>query len=90
MMTIDNGQWRLLMRFMRMAGIGALGAAAGILGLYVVIVLFTLPYRGGLDLWNSLIVWVSVGGVVALLITVHLVYARILLRYASEGPRGGT
>jgi hypothetical protein len=72
------------MRVVRPAAFGALGAAAGILGLYVLIVMSTLPYRGGLDMTSSLITWVSVGGVVTLLIAVHLVYARILLRYAGE------
>ncbi len=77
------------MRFARHAALGALAAAAGILALYVAIVLSTLPGRGGLDTWSSIVTWVSVGGVIAVLIAVHLVYARILLRYAAEGPRGG-
>lgn len=77
------------MRNVRYAALGALGAAGGLLGLYLLIVLGTLPHRGGLDMWHSLITWISLGGVIALLIAVHLVYARLLLRYHAEGPRGG-
>ncbi len=74
------------MRIVRYAAFGALGASAGLLALYLFIVLGTLPNRGGLDIWHSLITWISLGGVIALLMAIHLVYARHLLRYHEEGP----
>ena len=64
----------------RLAGLGALGACGGFLALYVGLVLLTLPgARDGIDLTNSIIAWISLSGVFAALIVVHVVIAKQLL-----------
>ncbi|MGH7720711.1 MAG: hypothetical protein ACREON_17930 [Gemmatimonadaceae bacterium] len=69
----------------RLAGYGALTAAAGIAGLYALIVFLTIPDgSGGMDWTNTILLWTGIGGIVAVLVTVHLVYARILIRLGNE------
>jgi hypothetical protein len=64
----------------RLAGLGAFAAAAGILALFALFVWLTRPdATGGMNWSTSWVTWIAVGGVVAALVAVHVVYGRILL-----------
>ena len=72
-------------RASRLAGLGALAVAGGAAALFALFVYGTRPTAsGGMDMTNRAIAWISVGGVVLLIIVVHLVYARDLMRRASR------
>jgi hypothetical protein len=67
----------------RLAGLGAFGACAGLLALYLVLVYVTLPTkRGGIDVVNAAVDWIALGGVFAALIIVHVVIGKRLLLLA--------
>jgi len=71
----------------RLAGLGAFGACAGLVSLYLVLVYITRPSgRGGIDVVNAAVVWIALGGLVVALIIVHVVIGKQLLRLA-QGPR---
>lgn len=70
----------------RLAGLGALGVAVGIVALFVFVVFLSAP--GGIDPIESFVTRVSVGLVLLLMAAAHVVYGRILLR-ASRGERFG-
>ncbi len=79
-------------RARRLAALGALAVAGGVAALFAVFVFLTRPTgSGGMDMTNRAIAWISVGGVVLLIIVVHLVYARDLMRRerALRGPEAG-
>ena len=65
-------------RLSTMAALGAFGACAGLVALYALVAFLSLP--GGIDRTESIIAILSVGLVIVLLIAMHLVYGRILLR----------
>ena len=68
----------------RLAGLGAFGACAGLLALYLLLVYVTRPSaRGGIDVVNAAVAWVALGGLFAALIAVHVVIGRQLLRLAQ-------
>jgi hypothetical protein len=68
----------------RLAGLGAFGACAGLLALYVFLVYLTRPMgRGGIDIVNAAVTWIALGGLFAALIIVHVVIGRQLLRLAK-------
>jgi hypothetical protein len=68
----------------RLAGLGAFGACAGLLALYLLLVYVTRPStRGGIDLVNAAVVWIALGGLFAALIVVHVVIGKRLLRLAQ-------
>ena len=71
--------------YARLAAMGALGVCAGALGLLVFLAYFTrsIPL-GGIDQTQALLSWISLAVPFALIIGVHLVYARILMKYAKE------
>lgn len=71
--------------FAKLAAMGALGVSAGVFGFYVLLVFFTrsIPL-GGLDQTQALLSWISLAIPFALIIGAHLVYARVLLKYAKE------
>jgi hypothetical protein len=74
-----------LKKFARVAAAGALAVSAGALGLYLLIGFAALPSRtAGIDRTHSALAWISLAVPISLLIAAHLVYARVLLRYASE------
>lgn len=71
--------------YAKLAALGALGVAAGTLGLFVFLVFYTrsIPL-GGIDQTQALLSWISLAIPFALIIGAHLVYARVLLAYARE------
>ena len=73
-------------KYARLAGLGAFGACAGLLALYLLLVYLTRPLtRGGIDIVNAVVAWIALGGLFAALIIVHVVIGRQLLR-AAQGP----
>ncbi len=73
------------MSFYKLAALGALGACAGLLALYGLLVATMLPSsREASDLTNMAVTLIAVGGVLAALILVHLLAARQLFRMARE------
>lgn len=67
-------------RLARLAGFGALGAVVGMLALYALVVLSTLPRGGsGIDRTQAIVTWISVGLVIFALIGAHILLARQLL-----------
>lgn len=74
-------------RIARLAGLGALGAAAGLLLLFLLLVFGTRPaLYAGLDGTQRLLTWIAFGGIIAALIAVHVLIGRQLLA-ASRGER---
>jgi hypothetical protein len=80
-----------LPRTLRLAGLGALGAAAGIGLLFALILLGTVPRPlGGLNWGTSAVLWISLALPIALAVGLHVVYARVLAgearRVSSQPP----
>ena len=76
------------MSFLKLAALGALGACGGLLALYALLVMTMLPSpREASDLTNVAVTLISVGGVLAALILVHLLAARQLFRMARDQDR---
>ena len=71
----------------KLAGLGALAAAGGILAFYALIVYMSMPRpkTGGIDVTNAWLTWISVGSIVLALVILHVIYGRILLQEAREG-----
>lgn len=70
----------------RLAGLGAFGACAGLLALYLLLAWVSRPTStGGIDSTLSWVTWIALAGVFAALIIVHVVIGRQLLRVA-QGP----
>lgn len=68
----------------KLAGLGAFGACAGLLGLYLLLVYITRPAsRGGIDAINAAVAWISLGGLFLALIAAHVAIGRQLLRLAQ-------
>lgn len=71
-------------RIARLAGLGAFGACAGLLALYLLLVFVTRPARtGGIDGINAAVAWIALGGLFLALIAAHIVIGRQLLRLAQ-------
>lgn len=71
-------------KFARLAGLGAFGACAGLLALYLLLVYLTRPMsRGGIDIVNAAVAWIALGGLFAALIIAHIAIGRQLLRLAK-------
>ena len=67
----------------RLAGLGALGAAAGLVVLYLLFAFSTRPGTyAGMDATSRALTWLAVGGVVVALVLVHVLLARRLLAIA--------
>lgn len=67
----------------KLAGLGAFGACAGLLAIYLLLVVITRPSpRGGMDSVNAAVAWISLGGLFLALIVVHVAIGRQLLRLA--------
>ena len=71
--------------YAKIAALGALGVCAGAFGLYLFIAFFTrsIPL-GGIDQTQAILTLISLAIPFALIIGAHLVYARVLMRYAKE------
>lgn len=70
----------------KLAGLGAFGACAGLLALYVGMILITRPLaRGGIDTINAAVAWISLGGLVAALVVVHVALGKELIRLSRGG-----
>lgn len=65
----------------KLAGLGALGAAAGLLGLYLALVILLMrpsPLHG-IDGINAAVAWISLGGLFAALAIAHVAIGKQLL-----------
>jgi hypothetical protein len=70
-------------RIAKLAGLGAFGACAGLLGVYLLLVFLSFPRAtGGIDRTNAAVAMISLAGVVFALIVIHVVIGRQLLRFA--------
>ena len=71
--------------YARIAAMGALGVCAGTLGLFLFLAFYTrsIPL-GGIDQTQALLSWISLAIPFSLIIGAHLVYARVLMKYAKE------
>lgn len=74
--------------FPRLAALGALGASAGLALLYLVFVWYTFG-DGGMDGTTMAVAWISVGGLIAALIAVHILFAVKLFDVDQELTAGG-
>jgi hypothetical protein len=75
-------------KFAKLAGLGAFGACAGLLGLYALLIILTRPAsRGGIDMTNAVVTWIALGGLFFALIAVHVVIGRRLLRLAQGADK---
>jgi hypothetical protein len=71
-------------KYARLAGLGAFGASAGLLGLFLLLVFITRPsLRGGIDSVNAAVAWIALGGLFLALIGAHIVIGRQLLRLSK-------
>jgi hypothetical protein len=71
--------------YAKLAAFGALGVCAGAFGLYLFLAFFTRPVPGGgIDQTQSVLTLISLAVPFALIIGAHLVYARVLMKYARE------
>jgi hypothetical protein len=73
-------------RIARLAGLGALGAAAGLLAVYAFLVYVTRPVpTGGMNATTAVVTWISLGGLFIALVVVHVVYGRLLMAATKRG-----
>ena len=71
-------------RIAKLAGLGAFGACAGLLAVFLLLVYITMPSpRHGIDWANAAVAWISLGGLFAALIFVHVMLGRKLLRLSQ-------
>ena len=69
----------------KLAGLGAFGAAAGLLGLYLALVILLMRPSSlhGIDAINAAVAWISLGGLFAALIIAHIAIGKQLLLLAK-------
>jgi hypothetical protein len=73
-------------RHARLAAIGALGVAAGAIALFALLAATARPTpTGGIDPTESMVAWISIAVPVALIVAVHVAYARVLQRESLKG-----
>lgn len=71
--------------YAKLAALGALGVCGGAGALFLMIAWFTRSApAGGIDQAQSMLTVISLAIPFSLIIGVHLVYARVLFRYAQE------
>ena len=65
----------------KLAGLGAFGAAAGLLGLYLALVILLMRPSAlhGIDGINAAVAWISLGGLFAALAIAHVAIGKQLL-----------
>lgn len=74
-----------MLKYARLAALGALGVSMGALGMYLIIVVGSVPTaRGGIDSTHATLTWISAAVPIAAIIAAHIGYAVRLLRYAKE------
>ena len=74
----------------RLAGLGAFGACAAFVALYLFVSKISSPSpTGGMMPALSAVTWISLGLVVLALIGVHILFGRQLLALAKGGLRRG-
>ena len=73
--------------FPKLAALGALGASAGLALIYLVFLWYTLG-DGGMDGTTQAVAWISVGGLIAALIAVHIMFAMKLFAVHEESVAG--
>ena len=72
-------------KYARLAALGALGVAAGVFSLFLLIAIGGGHAPGsGVDATHGTLVWIGTAVPAAAIIAAHLVYAVQLLRYAKE------
>ena len=72
----------------KLAGLGAFGACAGLLALYLFIAFLSRPVKlGGIDSTNAIVAWIALGGLFAALIIAHVAIGKQLLKL-SRGADG--
>jgi hypothetical protein len=70
-------------KYARLAGLGAFGASAGLLGLFLLLAFISRPtLLGGIDSTSAAVTWIALGGLFLALIGAHIVIGRQLLRLA--------
>jgi hypothetical protein len=67
----------------RLAAFGALAVTLGLVVLFALFVFLTRPHGGGIDRTEAWVAWISAALVIALLIALHVHYARVLFGVAS-------
>jgi hypothetical protein len=73
-------------KYAKLAGLGAYGACAGMLGLFALLIFFTRPVRsGGLLPALSYVTWISLAVVFAALIGAHIAIGRQLMHIGRGG-----
>lgn len=74
-----------LKRFARLAALGALAVSGGAFGLYALLAYGSRHSNGsGIDQTQALIAWIALAVPFAAIIAAHVVFARILFRYARD------
>lgn len=69
----------------QLAGLGALGAAVGLIVLFVLFAWLWRPTTtGGVNASTAMVTWISVGGIFVALAIVHLVFGRVLVNEARR------
>jgi hypothetical protein len=67
-------------RYAKLAALGAIGVAAGVLALYALIAFGARhTATGGIDTTHAVLTWISAAVPAAAIIAAHLAYAKILL-----------
>ena len=73
-------------RIARLAGLGALGACAGMIALFALIIFFTRSTPlGGMMPTLSYLTWISLAVVFAALIAAHIAIGKQLLHIGKDG-----
>lgn len=73
-------------KYAKLAGLGAYGACAGMLALFILLVLVTPPVpRGGMLPALSYVTWISLAVVFAALIGAHIAIGRQLMHIGNSG-----
>jgi hypothetical protein len=74
-------------KYAKLAALGAIGVAFGVLALYGLIAFVSRPTpTGGINITNATLTWISAAIPAAAIIAAHLAYAKILF---DESKRAG-